>query len=55
MYTLVLCVGMFLGMCGSSSTYKFNTKEECVEARNHLEKSVGGGYAICVPANKDKQ
>lgn len=49
MWTLTLCLGMFLGMCGSINKHDFKTKEECQEARNHAEKGVGGGYAICAP------
>lgn len=50
-YTLKMCIGMFLGMCGSISNVDFPSKQECLEAREQVVNSqaLGKGYAICIP------
>lgn len=52
-YTLTLCLGLFLGLCGSQQTYIYPTKEECEVSRAQISaKTVGDGFAICAPTRK---
>ncbi len=49
-YTLSLCLGMFLGTCGAFRTFDYPTAAECEAARKNVSvKSIGDGYAICAP------
>jgi hypothetical protein len=52
-YTLTLCIGMFLGLCGSVRTYDYPSLQECEKAKAGVpEKAIGDGYAICAPKVK---
>lgn len=54
-YTLTLCLGMFLKICGSYKEYEYPTKQECLEARTQVSiKTIGDGYAVCAPTKKDE-
>lgn len=49
-YTLTICLGMWLSICGNVVTIDYPSKSECEEARRTVpEKSIGNGYAICAP------
>lgn len=49
-YTLTLCLGMWLGICGNIKTFEFPSADECEKARKHVSaESIGKGYAICAP------
>ena len=49
-YTLTLCLGMFLGICGGFKTFDYPTQADCEKARETVsKKAIGDGYAICVP------
>ena len=47
-YTLTLCLGMFLSICGNIRTFDYPTQAECEKARDAIsKKAIGDGYAIC--------
>lgn len=47
-YTLTLCLGMFLSLCGQVRTYDYPTFAECEAARLAVSKNaIGDGYTIC--------
>lgn len=48
-YTLSLCIGMFLAICGSERSFDFPDRESCERERVQQLKIVGGGWAICAP------
>jgi hypothetical protein len=48
-WTLTLCIGMFLGTCGSVRTFDFPDRDSCERERAAQLKAVGGGYAVCAP------
>ena len=49
-YTLTLCLGMFLSICGQHKSYDYPNLQECERARDAFPKEViGDGYALCVP------
>lgn len=55
-YTLTLCLGMFLGICGQTRTYDYPTRAECEAAKASIpQKSIGGGYAICAPKTPPRE
>lgn len=55
MYTLTLCLGMFLAICGQIRNFEYPTLQECERARDAVPaKVIGDGYAICAPTNKEK-
>ena len=55
-YTLTLCLGMFLGLCGQIRTHDFPTFAECEAAKAGIsQKAIGGGYAICAPKKVNPQ
>lgn len=48
MYTLTLCIGIFLGLCGQVRTYDYPTLAECEAARKGISaRTLGDGYSIC--------
>lgn len=49
MWTLTLCVGMFLAICGQTREVDFPDREACERERAYQVKHVGDGYAICAP------
>jgi hypothetical protein len=50
MWTLTVCAGLFLGICGGVHRYDFQTVEACNQARVQIpQKTIGDGYAVCVP------
>lgn len=52
-YTLTLCLGMFLGICGSAREFDFPDAASCESARSKVsQKAVGDGYAVCAPKAK---
>ena len=54
-YTLTLCLGMFMSMCGSIKTFDYPTQAECEKARDAIsKKAIGDGYVICAPKQKEK-
>lgn len=54
MYTLTLCIGMFLSLCGQFRTYEYPSLEECERARASIpSKTIGDGYAICAPTKQE--
>lgn len=54
-YTLTLCIGMFLSVCGSVRTFDFPDRDSCERERAAQLRVVGGGYAICAPKNQPKK
>ena len=49
-YTLTLCLGMFMSLCGQYRSYDYPTLQECERARDAFPKAViGSGFALCVP------
>jgi len=57
-YTLTLCLGMFLGLCGQYQLYHHPTLAECEAAKAGIsQKAIGDGYAICAlnPYNKESK
>lgn len=53
-YELVLCAGMFFGLCGQSARYDYPSFEQCEQARKSIPATaIGSGYAICKPKTKD--
>jgi hypothetical protein len=49
MWTLTLCIGMFMAICGSVRTFDFPDRESCERERAAQLKIVAGGYAVCAP------
>lgn len=55
-YTLTLCLGMFLSRCGQVRTYDFLTLAECEAAKASISKeAIGSGYAICALKTKPQE
>ena len=55
-YTLTICLGMFLSLCGNIKTFDYPTQAECEKARDALsKKAIGDGYAICAPKQKEQK
>lgn len=49
-YTLTLCIGMWMHTCGQHRTFDYPTIQECERARDAFPKDViGKGYAVCAP------
>lgn len=48
-YTLTLCIGLFLGLCGQTREVDFPSYEACDRERQQQLPRVGKGYAICAP------
>lgn len=52
-YTLTLCIGMFLSLCGQYRTYEYPNLNECERARASIPaKTIGDGYAVCAPTKQ---
>lgn len=52
-YTLTLCLGMFLGLCGQIREFDYPTAADCEAARSKVsEKTLGKGYAVCALKGK---
>lgn len=49
MWTLTVCAGMWIGICGQINTHVFPDKETCYEARDHISTTIEDGWAVCVP------
>lgn len=49
MYTLTLCIGIFLGVCGQAREFDYQDEAACQRARVQQLQMVGGGYAVCAP------
>jgi hypothetical protein len=49
MWTLTLCIGMWLGTCGARHTFDFPDRDSCERERAQQLKTVGAGYALCAP------
>jgi hypothetical protein len=48
-YTLTLCIGMFMSICGQVRTAEFPDYESCNRERREQVARVGTGYATCTP------
>jgi hypothetical protein len=48
-YTLTVCYGMFLAICGQVRTFDFPDTASCERERTEQLKRVGAGYAVCAP------
>lgn len=54
-YTLTLCLGMWLSLCGQIRTFDYLTADECEKARAAVSaQAIGKGYAICAPKLSEK-
>ena len=54
-YTLTLCIGIWLGLCGQYRTFDYSTLQECEKARDvFAAQPTGKSYAICAPKKKEK-
>jgi hypothetical protein len=51
MWTLTLCVGMFMGICGQLREASFPDRESCERERAYQAQRVGTGYAVCAPTS----
>lgn len=49
MWTLKLCIGLFLGICGQYQEMDFLDQKTCEYAKSQMNPAIGDGYAICVP------
>ena len=49
MYTLTLCIGITLGVCGQIRNFDFPSYEECDKERIKQIPYVRDGYAVCSP------
>lgn len=55
MYTLTICIGMFLAICGQVREYDYPSQIACEQARTAFSpKVLGDGYAICHPKKEPK-
>jgi hypothetical protein len=54
MTTLILCIGLFLGACGTTRHIDFPDRESCEHERAAMVLKIGSGYAICVPKKTRK-
>jgi hypothetical protein len=50
MWTLTLCVGMFMTICGRVREAEFPDRESCERERTYQAPRVGSGYATCTPS-----
>jgi hypothetical protein len=48
-YTLTLCIGMFMSICGQLRTADFPDYDSCNRERQAQLLRVGTGYAVCSP------
>ena len=48
-YTLTICYGVFLAMCGQIRTYDFPDVASCERERAAQEKYIDNGHAVCAP------
>lgn len=51
MWTLTLCVGIYLGLCGQLREVNFPDRESCERERTQQIQAVRGGYAVCAPGS----
>ena len=52
-YTLTLCLGLFLGICGQARQMEYTSLAECETAKIGIsQKALGDGYALCAPKKK---
>jgi hypothetical protein len=52
MWTLFICMGIQFGMCTEFVKMNYPSKQECVEARDDVSKTINkhtSGYAVCSP------
>jgi hypothetical protein len=49
MWTLTLCIGMFMAICGQVREVTFPDRESCERERAAQVRYVGDGYAVCAP------
>jgi len=54
MYTLTLCIGITLGICGQIRKFDFQTYEECDKERIKQIPYVRDGYAVCAPTEEKR-
>jgi hypothetical protein len=55
-YTLTICFGMWMSLCGSVRTFEYPTLEDCDRARMTVPASaIGKGYAVCALTQGRKQ
>ena len=55
-YTLTICFGMWMGLCGHIRTFEYPSLEDCDRARMTVPASaIGKGYAICAPTQVRNQ
>ena len=48
-YELVICAGLFLGLCGHVRYVDFPNKKDCLEAQQSMKGQLGDGYSFCRP------
>jgi len=53
MYTLTLCIGITLGICGQIVKFDFPSYDECERERIKQIGSVRDGYAVCAPTKTE--
>ena len=55
-YTMTVCFGVFLSICGQVRQYDYPNLAECEKAKSSLSaKAIGDGYAICHPKHQLKE
>jgi hypothetical protein len=55
-YTLTLCIGMFMSICGQLREADFPSYEVCDRERQaQVKRGIGSGYAVCAPKGALKQ
>lgn len=47
LYTLTLCFGTWMSICGMTAVQDFPDRDSCERERVRLERA--GGYAMCAP------
>ncbi len=54
-WTLTVCYGIFLAICGQLKYYDFPDWESCERERKEQIKRVGDGWAVCAPKQGEKK
>ena len=48
-WTLTLCIGIFLGVCGSRQVYDYSSQEDCYRAQKEAQARPNIAFAVCAP------
>jgi len=51
-WTLTLCIGVFLGICGSRQHYDYPTEAACLTALKIAEARPAVAFGVCAPKAK---